>query len=222
MKLICLGDSLMQENFNDTFPQTGWPQALPPYLKKDIEIHNFAKNGRSTKSFLDEKRFDEALKVASEGDVCFISFGHNDEKIEDPTRYTKPYGAYQKNLAFMIDKMKEKGVRCILFTSVSRLKFDEDGILLHTHKEYPSAMKELAKKIHVPVIDLEELTYQDLQLHDIEQNKSHYMILKEKEYPNYKDGKTDTTHMNQNGAKWICSLIVPELKKVESIKDIFA
>lgn len=222
MKLICLGDSLMQENLEDTYPQTGWPQALPPYLKSDVSVKDYARNGRSTKSFLDEGRFLEALDEAEPGDVCLISFGHNDEKKEDPLRYTDPYGAYQENLAYMISKMAEKGVKSILLTSVSRLKFDEEGNLRRTHMEYPDAMRELSEKLHVPLIDLEELTYQDLKKHDIEYDKSHYMIFPKDVYPNYPEGKNDTTHMRAEGARWICQLVVPEMKKIDFVSDIFA
>ena len=222
MKLICLGDSLMQENHEDTYPQKGWPQALPLYLKDSVSVKDYAKNGRSTKSFLDEGLFKEALEDAKEGDVCLISFGHNDEKKEDPSRYTKPYGDYQKNLEYMISEMAKKGVRSILLTSVTRLKFDENGNLRHTHMEYPDAMKALATRLNVPLIDLEELTYQDLKSHDIGYDEGHYMIFPKDTYPNYPEGKNDTTHMKEEGARWICSLVVPELKKIDFVSDIFA
>ena len=222
MKLICLGDSLMQENKEDTYPQTGWPQELPSYLKSGVSVKDYAKNGRSTKSFLDEGRFLKALNDANLGDVCLISFGHNDEKKEDSSRYTEPYGAYQENLAYMISKMAEKGVKSILLTSVSRLKFDEEGNLRRTHMEYPDAMKKLSERLHVPLIDLEELTYQDLKKHDIEYDKNHYMIFPKDVYPNYPEGKNDTTHMRVEGARWICSLVVPEMKKIDFVSDIFA
>lgn len=223
MKLIFLGDSLMQPNGQDTYPQTGWPQKISLFLKKpsDVEIADFALNGRSTKSFIDEGRFDEAYKVADEGDICFISFGHNDEKSQDPTRYTLPYGEYQKNLTYMYKKMKEKGVESIFITSVSRLKYDENNVLLHTHGEYIQAMKDLAKKLNRPLVDLEKLTYDDLSNHSLEENQKHYMILKPNEYENYPEGKNDTTHMTENGAKWICSLVVPELKKIDETADLF-
>ncbi len=110
MNLIFLGDSLMQPNGMDTYPQKGWPQMLDPYLAdpEETKVLDFALNGRSTKSFLDEGRFKEALDAAKDGDVCFISFGHNDEKIEDPKRYTTPYGTYIENLAYMESEMKKK------------------------------------------------------------------------------------------------------------------
>lgn len=223
MKWIFLGDSLMQPNGEDTYPQTGWPQMLPRFLKEDsgVEICDYALNGRSTKSFIDEGRFKQALDIASEGDVCFISFGHNDEKIEDPSRYTTPYGTYKDNLIYMENEMKKKGVKTIFLTSVTRLKYI-DGALQYTHMEYPSAMKKVAEELSDPLVDLEELTFQDLSKHDELYNQQHYMILKPGEYKNYPEGKTDRTHMQQNGAIWICSLVVPELKKISLVSKYFA
>lgn len=224
MNLIFLGDSLMQPNGESTYPQTGWPQALDDYLKdKDkVKIQDFALNGRSTKSFIDEGRFNEALEVATAGDICFISFGHNDEKYEDPKRYTDPYGQYQRNLIYMENEMKKKGVKTIFISSISRLKYDKDGkTLLHTHKEYPNAMKEVAKQLNDPFIDLEMITYNDLSKYDYESNSRHYMIFEPGKYENYPDGSKDTTHLCFAGAKWICSLVVEEFKKISDISYLF-
>ena len=54
MKLICMGDSIMQYNTWKTYPQTGWVQMLDRFLLPGIQILNFARNGRSTKSFINE------------------------------------------------------------------------------------------------------------------------------------------------------------------------
>ena len=98
-RIITLGDSTMQFNNFSKFPQTGWPQALDRFVK--VPIKNFARNGRSTKSFIDQGLFQEALDEIKENDLVLIEFGHNDLKIADPLRYTEPYGSYQENLKFM-------------------------------------------------------------------------------------------------------------------------
>ena len=223
MNLIFLGDSLMQPNGQDTYPQTGWPQVIPNFLsnKYRVNVEDYALNGRSTKSFLDEGRFAEALSIALPGDVCFISFGHNDEKIEDPKRYTTAFDTYQRNLVYMENEMKKKGVRTVFISSITRLKYDENNILKHTHGDYPKAMREIAKQLGDPFIDLEQLTYDDLSKHTLEENQSHYMIFKAGEYENYPNGSSDTTHLCRNGATWICSLVVPEMKKIAYLTELF-
>lgn len=221
MNLLCFGDSLMQLNGPDTYPQEGWPQELGPYLKEGVGVLDFAKNGRSTKSFLDEGLFKEGLERAKEGDIALISFGHNDEKSEDPTRYTTPYGTYQENLKGMIDALAKKGVKSILLTSIARFRYNEDGTLKLTHGEYPEAMRQLAKKIDVPLVDLNKLTRDYLSNHPEKENQKFYMNFGPHLYPNYPEGKDDHTHMRKEGAKWICSLVVPELKKISFASEFF-
>lgn len=43
-------------------------------------MENHAKNGRSTKSFIDESRLTPIYDKITAGDFLFIQFGHNDEK----------------------------------------------------------------------------------------------------------------------------------------------
>ena len=212
MKFIFIGDSLRQENDSSTYPQEGWPRERKGFYP-EIDRVNLAKNGRSTKSFLDEGRFQEALHLAKEGDLCFISFGHNDEKQEDPSRYTDPYGSYEDNLIYRINERKKKGVSPILLTSITRLKYDEDSVLLRTHKEYPKARKEVALLEKIPLIDLEERTYQFLRKSTFEENKKYYRILEKNQYPNYPEGKDDHTHLTKTGATWIASRVADKLKK---------
>jgi lysophospholipase L1-like esterase len=222
MNIICLGDSLMQQNGQDTYPQEGWPQELHNYLKDpdNTKVLDFALNGRSTKSFLDEGQFKKALDAAKEGDICLISFGHNDEKV-DPKRHTDPYTTYQENLKYMQSEMKKKGVDSIFLSSVTRLKYDTNNILLHTHGDYPKAMEMEAKKLGIPYINLEKLSYDSLSQHDFDFNSFYFMCLNPDFYPNYQQGEKDTSHLNLNGAKWICKLVVPELIKIKPLTDLF-
>ena len=52
-KIFWAGDSTVQTNDYSTFPQTGIGQVFPIFLKEGYQVENHAKNGRSTKSFLD-------------------------------------------------------------------------------------------------------------------------------------------------------------------------
>ena len=67
-------DSTVQFNGIETYPQTGMGQTLPLYLKQDVAIRNFAKNGRSTKSFMAEGRLSQIEKEIGAGDFLFIQF----------------------------------------------------------------------------------------------------------------------------------------------------
>lgn len=87
------GDSTVQYNDIITYPQTGIGQVMHLFLGTDVTVENHAKNGRSTKSFIDESRMVPIYDRITKGDFLFIQFGHNDEKIHDPARGTKPDGS---------------------------------------------------------------------------------------------------------------------------------
>jgi lysophospholipase L1-like esterase len=224
MKIIALGDSLMQFNSYKTYPQTGWPQELPRFLKdpKKVPVWDFALNGSSTKSIIDKGNYAKALKAAEKGDLVLISFGHNDEKSYDPARYTEPFKEYQANLRKFYEEFTKKGCKVVFLSSIARMKFDTDGKhLLKTHGDYPRAMKELAKELQADFIDLESISTADYEKHDFAYDSWYIMYFGPGHYPNYPQGKSDTTHLTQLGAFNICCLVVPELKKIPMIKDLF-
>lgn len=221
MKIICLGDSLMQHNGEDSYPQKGWPDLLPEFLKDgSVTIADFAQNGRSTKSFIDEGFFDKARSEAAEGDIALISFGHNDEK-DDPARHTEAFGSYQDLLIMMAHAFMLKGAHPVFISSFSRLHYDDKGVLIHSHGEYPKAMKEAAAKIGIPFIDLEKISYETLSHNDLKSNERYFMVLKKGEYPNYPNGLDDHSHLCVNGARLACSLVVPKLKEIPLFEGIF-
>ena len=92
-----IGDSTVQHNRIDTWPQCGMGQVLELYLRPGIPVHNHARNGRSTKSFRKEGLFAPVEAGLRPGDLLLIQFGHNDEKKEDPSRFTSPE-TYAANL----------------------------------------------------------------------------------------------------------------------------
>ena len=157
-KVFYIGDSTVQLNKIDTYPQTGMAQVLHLFLKDSVQVMPFGKNGRSTKSFLDEGRFQPVQAAMEPGDLLLIQFGHNDEK-PDPARYTEPYGSYQDNLRTFIRAAREAGAYPVLITPIARRRFDEKGVFLPgSHGEYPEAMRQLAGTENVPVADLTSLT----------------------------------------------------------------
>ena len=71
-KIFWAGDSTVTQNNYTTYPQTGIGQGLGVYLKKDIVIRNFAENGRSSLSFIDEQRLAPIYNEMRAGDFFFI------------------------------------------------------------------------------------------------------------------------------------------------------
>ncbi len=154
-RIIYLGDSTVTWNHIATYPQTGLSQGLLWYVKDDVFVRSFAVNGRSTKSFIDQGRLDEAKAYIQEGDFVFIQFGHNDQKLYDTDRYTDAFGTYQDNLKKMADIARNSDAFPVIISSVARRLFDENGVFLPgSHGDYPRAAQELAEKENIPFIEM--------------------------------------------------------------------
>jgi lysophospholipase L1-like esterase len=154
-RIVYLGDSTVTWNHIATYPQTGLSQGLLWYVKDDVFIRSFAVNGRSTKSFIDQGRLDEAEAFIKKDDIVLIQFGHNDQKLYDTDRYTEAFGSFQENLKRMADIAKSKGAYPVIISSVARRLFDEKGVFLPgSHGEYPKAAEELAKREGIPFIEM--------------------------------------------------------------------
>lgn len=220
MKIVTLGDSLMQFNNHLKYPQTGWPQALERFLKPGVEVLNFAVNGRSTKSFIEQGRFQNALEKIIAGDLVLIQFGHNDLKISDPLRYTSAYGTYQENLKFMAEEVIKKGAYPILLTSVTERKF-ENNVLINTLGDYPEAVKALAKEMQIACIDLNQKTREVVEREGDELSKRFYMNFESGLFSSKPDGSNDDTHLRYDGAFMVANCFYEEMQRLGLFPELF-
>lgn len=208
-----IGDSTMADKVNPAQnPEYGWLQVFPKLVTSNVKVINKAVNGRSTKSFIDEGRWDSIVKVLKPGDYVFIQFGHNDEKTEDPKRYTNPHTAYRHNLIRFVTEARGKGAIPVLFTSIARRNFNEQGVLIDTHGDYPQEMHLVAKEYNVPLIDLQYFTEQLEIAYGVEKSKELHLHYQPGEHPYYPDGKKDDTHLSLKGATEVAAIAAKELK----------
>ena len=91
----------------------GWGQMIGRYFTDSVNVVNEARNGRSSKSFIDEGHLNRVMDVMQEGDYLLIQFGHNDQKPE-PGRRTEPFSTYQMYLKMYIDAARDAGATPIL------------------------------------------------------------------------------------------------------------
>lgn len=193
-------------------PEKGWGQIFPLYLKEGIKVDNHAVNGRSTKSFMDEGRWDKVLELMKPGDYVIIEFGHNDQKSKDPKRYADPDKAYRNNLKKYIADTRAKGAHPLLATPIVRRKFDEKGQLMDTHGAYPQVVKEVGQEENVPVLDLHDKSQELVKNYGDERSKQLYLHIAAGEYESLPEGKEDNTHLSPLGAFRICDLVAEELE----------
>ena len=219
MRILCLGDSIMQYNDWTSYPQTGWVQLLDRFFVPGTEILNFARNGRSSKSFIAEGRFEKVLDAAQKGDFALIQFAHNDEKINDSQRYASAEkgGEFRKNLTFMVQELQKKGVKPLLLTPVTRRKFVSEHKIENTHGLYPQAIAETAAELKIPVIDLTTLTTEYFEKTGEKSSRSFFMNFDGGIYENYPEGKSDDSHLRCDGAYAVCRLFVSALLKTKNL-----
>ena len=209
------GDSTVATNKASTYPQTGIGQAFDRYTAADVVVCNHAVNGRSTKSFIDESRLATIYDAITKGDYLFIQFGHNDEKKNDPARYTDPHGEFIVNLGKYVNVARNKGAYPVFITSVERRLFDEDGKLKPSeHTEYVLGMKEAAEKFDVPVVDLFTMSRDFLEKTGDEDSKKYYMNLAPGEAAWAPEGKIDNSHLKYEGAMLYAGMVAKGLAEL--------
>ena len=218
--IYTIGDSTMANKKNpDTNPEFGWGQVLPDFFNENVTIKNYAVNGRSTRSFIAEKRWDSIHNKIKAGDYVFIQFGHNDGKDTDPKRYTNPQTSYRYNLIKFVEETREKGGIPVLFSSIARRKFNKEGVLLDSHGNYTLVTRLVAQEMNVPFVDLQYLTEKLEESYGVEDSKKLHLHFEKGENAYFPDGITDDTHLSKLGANEVANLAVKELaKKVESIR----
>lgn len=215
-KLHLIGDSTMADKPTDPpNPEHGWGQMLPAFFRDPAMVVNHAVNGRSTKSFIDEGRWQQVLDVLHPGDYVLIQFGHNDEKTADPLRYTDPHGAYEDNLRRFIRETRAHGATPLLATPVVRRKWDANGRLVDTHGAYPDAMRSVAREENVPLLELQRLTAEMVEKEGVDGSKKIYLWIRPGEYRRLPDGREDDTHFSAYGATAVAGLAVQEMRRLD-------
>jgi len=210
--LYLMGDSTMADKPDLTYPERGWGQLLPLFFDStQIHIENHAKNGRSTRSFIYEGRWDSLCAKLKPGDFLVIQFGHNDEVETKTTRYATPE-EFRYNLKKFVKEALNKGVKPILCTSVVRRNF-VDGKLVDTHGDYPGYLREVAKELNVPLIDMQQKSEKLVSELGEESSLPLYLQVPPGVYPSVPEGKTDNTHFSEKGAKAMASLFVEGVKE---------
>jgi PelA/Pel-15E family pectate lyase len=210
--LFLIGDSTMSDKKDpDENPEHGWGQMLPELMSSEIEIENHAVNGRSTRNFIAEGRWGKVKEQLQPGDYVFIQFGHNDQKVNDPARYTNPYTQYRSNLEKFVRETRDKGATPILFSSIVRRNFNEDGVLVDTHGVYPLVVRMVAKDLDVPFVDMQLMTEQLEISYGPQDSKQLHLHLEPGEDPYEPRGVTDDTHLSKKGADLVARLALQEI-----------
>lgn len=212
--IFMIGDSTMADKvLTGDNPERGWGQMLPDYLTQKIRVDNHAQNGRSSKSFIDEGRWEKVLSLMKKGDYVFIQFGHNDEK-NDEKYYTNPGTTFDANLCRFVNEARAKGGIPVLFNSIVRRKFDKNAQLIDTHGAYLDAPRNVAQKMDVPFVDLNKITHELVETMGPDESKKLFMWVAPGIIPAMPKGREDDTHLNEYGGCVVAKLAIDAIVKV--------
>ena len=210
IRVYLIGDSTMSLKQVTAYPETGWGMPFVNFFDSGVQVENRAQNGRSTKTFVAENRWQPIVDSLHTGDYVFIQFGHNDE-VPTKASYT-PIADYRAYLMKFISESRSKGGIPILLTPVSRRKFDNEGKALDTHLQYAAMVRTVAVEQKVPLIDLDQKSIELFQKLGVENSKLLFNQLAPGEHPNYPAGKIDDTHFNELGAREVAQLVLKEIR----------
>ena len=235
--IFIIGDSTAaKKDLSKGSPERGWGMALQCYFDEAfIRVDNHAVNGRSSKSFINEGRWQKVLDKIQPGDYVIIQFGHNDAKKGDAKRFTEPGSTFDANLAKFVNETRAKGGIPVLMNPVVRRNFTKDAsraaddeslrnttfkdgahikegsVLKDTHGLYAVAPKNVADSLHVFFVDATKITHDLEQGLGVEGSKKLHMWYKPGEHPSIPDGKQDNTHYNIYGAHTVAKLLADAL-----------
>lgn len=233
--IYIIGDSTAAEkDISKGQTERGWGMVLQGFFDEGVRVENHAVNGRSSRSFYTEGRWEKVIDKVKPGDYVIIQFGHNDEKPK-PGRHTDVGTTFDAHLAQYVVETKAKGATPILMSPVVRRNYfivpekqDDDeklrettyqgeivnsDTLVDTHGEYAKVAERVAKKYGAVFIDANKITHDIEEGMGIEGSRKLHMWLEPGKYSWAPKGRQDNTHYNVYGAHIIAGALADALGK---------
>ena len=202
------GNSTVVDQNNE--PWASWGQMITRWFGPEVAISNHAESGLTARTFIGSFRLDKILTTLKKGDYVFVEFGHNDEKEKRPG--DGAWYHYQYQLKIFIDQVRAKGADIVFCTPTQRRAFNDDKkTIRNTHGDFPAAMKMVAEKENVPLIDLNASTkifFEALGYEDSKRALVHYPA------EMYGRKLEDNTHFNPYGAYEVAKCVVMGMKQL--------
>lgn len=195
-------------------PWASWGQMIPRWFGPEIAISNNAESGLTAGSFLGSYRLDKILTKMKKGDYVICEFGHNDQK--EKMAGAGAWYNFSYYLKIFIDKVRAKGGNIIFVTPTQRRRFDDatHSKILETHGDYPDAMRAVAKREGVPVIELHDMTRTFFETLGYENSKKALVHYPANTFPGQDKPLADNTHFNPYGAYEIAKMVVMGMKQL--------
>src|SRR5574344_1667882 len=206
--IFLCGNSTVVDQDNE--PWASWGQMIPRFFDEHVCIANYAESGESANTFIEAKRLEKELTQMNPGDYIFMEFGHNDQKQKGPGKGA--YYSFMTSLKIFIDEAVLRGVHPVLVTPTQRRSFDKNGKIQETHEDYPDAMRWLAKKENIPLIELHNMTRTLYEALGVENSVKAFVHYPANTFPQQTEALADNTHFNPYGAYEISKCVIEGMK----------
>lgn len=206
------GNSTVVDQNNE--PWASWGQMITRWFNADISVSNHAESGLTAGSFLAQKRLEKIMTTLKAGDYVICEFGHNDEKEKGPG--TGAWYHYTRNLKIFIDNVRSKGATIVFCTPTQRRRFSDDNkTIIDTHGDFPAAMRTVAERENVPLIDLNDMTRDFFEALGYEDSKRALVHYPANTFPGQNEALADNTHFNPYGAYEVAKMVVMGIKELK-------
>ncbi len=206
---LCGNSTVVDQDYE---PWASWGQMIPRWFDDRVAIANYAESGETASTFIAAGRLRKILSCLRPGDCLLVEFGHNDQK-----QHFAGAGAYYNFatcLKQFVDEARSRGAIPLFVTPTQRRSFDLQGRIQETHADYPEAMRWVAEREQVPVIELHELTRTFFQTLGIEGSKQAFVHYPANTFPGQTTPLADNTHFNPYGAYEIALMVVSEMRRL--------
>lgn len=193
----------------DEEPWASWGQMITRWFGPEVCIANFAESGETATTFIGANRLAKALSMMRRGDYLIAEFGHNDQK-----QHFAGAGAYYNfatALKTFIDETRQRGAIPILVTPTQRRSF-KNGRIQETHADYPDAMRWVAGREQVSLIELHDMTRTLFEALGEEGSKQALVHYPAHTFPGQQKAFADNTHFNPYGAYQVAKCVVEGMK----------
>lgn len=205
------GDSTVTNQ--DVEPWASWGQFITGYFDDTVVVANYAVSGSALSSFKGGNRLKKILSLIKKGDYLFVEFAHNDEKIKGEENGA--WGSYSTLLDEFVQSAKDKGAIPVLVTPTQRRSFNENGTLKETHGDFPAAMRDVAVKNNVALIDLTKMTTELYETWGDEPSRKAFVQYSANTFPGQVKALEDNTHFNSFGANEIALCVLKGIRELD-------
>lgn len=202
------GDSTVTDQ--DVEPWASWGQFITNYFNDEVVVANYAVSGSALSSFKGSNRLKKINSLLKPGDYLFVEFAHNDEKLKGPENTA--WESYSKYLVEYVETARNKGAIPVLVTPTQRRAFNPDGTLKPTHGDFPDAIRAVAKKMNVPLIDITQITTVLYEKWGVEASKNALVHYPANTFPGQEKALEDNTHFNSFGANEIALCVIKGIR----------